>query len=92
MAAMESSGLEAARWSQEHGVDGRSLNAWRINLDRRGQAASDGPMRLRLVELVAHPTVAPSRYVVRMGEFAVEVDDGFDDATLRRLLGVVASC
>jgi hypothetical protein len=25
-------GLTAGEWAREHGIDGRSLNAWRINL------------------------------------------------------------
>jgi hypothetical protein len=47
---------------------------------------------LRLVELVPEVSEEPARYVVRVGAFAIEVDDRFNDTTLRRLLGVVAPC
>jgi hypothetical protein len=49
---------------------------------------------LRLVELIASPRAAAtaSRYVVRVGAHAVEVDDQFAEGTLRRLVTVLASC
>lgn len=34
--AAERAGLTAGEWAREHGIDGRSLNAWRMNLARRG--------------------------------------------------------
>ena len=85
------SGEPRATWARRHGVSPRSLNAWRLNLERAGRRASTP---LRLVELVAPDAevCVASRYVVRVHEFAVEVDGAFDDAVLRRLLGVVASC
>lgn len=85
--AQRASGLELAQWAMRHGIDGRSLNSWRMNLARRGTARR-AP---RLVELVASggPT---ARYTVRCGRLAVEVGDDFDQETLFRLLQVVASC
>jgi hypothetical protein len=84
-------GVSRAKWAREHGIDGRSLNAWRINLRRRAQ-----PTRApaRLVELVAAPTIGAEsvRFVVRCGALVVEVDPRFDDQALLRLLRVVASC
>jgi hypothetical protein len=44
------------------------------------------------VELVPDRTLAERRYLVRCGKLAVEVDDDFDEATLARLLRVVAAC
>jgi transposase-like protein len=84
------SGRSRADWAREHGVDARSLNAWRLNLER-GAAAPTAP---RLVELVAadRSPRPPARYTVHVGELAVEVDAGFDDDVLRRLISVVASC
>lgn len=81
------SGLTLAEWARRHGIDGRSLNIWRVNLTRRGTARR-AP---RLVELVASGGPA-ARYTVRCGRLAVEVDDDFDQETLLRLLQVVASC
>ena len=88
--AVAASGRSRAEWAREHGVDARSLNAWRLNLER-GDAVATSP---RLVELVAtdrSPRPA-GRYAIRVGELVVEVDDGFDDDVLRRLISVVASC
>ena len=86
LARAERSGLERAEWAREHGIDGRSLQAWRLNLSRQA------PRRPRFIELVPPAPVERARYVVRVGGHAVEVDERFDDATLRRLLSVVASC
>ena len=44
----------------------------------------------RLVELV--PALPTPRYVVRCGQLCVEVGDGFEEATLLRLLRVLAAC
>ena len=90
LSAVEASGLTLASWARRMNVDGRSLNAWRINLAREGDIAP--PAAVRLVEVVAPPPVPAARYVVRCGELAVEVSDGFDDQTLLRLLRVVAAC
>ena len=49
-AAMRS-GLARAEWARAHGVDARSLNAWRLNLERRSAEAAK-PSELRLFELV----------------------------------------
>jgi hypothetical protein len=48
---------------------------------------------LRLVELIPSTTApSASRYMVRVGAHAIEVDDQFAEATLRRLVAVLASC
>lgn len=89
LAAAERSGLVRKEWARREGVDARSLNAWRMNLARRQRA-------VRLVELL--PTVETveversARYLVRRGDVEVEVGDDFKDATLRRLLEVIATC
>ena len=79
--AVEASRLPRAVWARRNGVDARSLNAWRVNLER------DRP-RPRLVELVASRPVT-ARYTVRFGDFEVEVDEQFEADVLRRLLEVV---
>ena len=63
------------------------MNIWRVILDRKGAA----PAPLRLVEVTPAPSAAPL-YGICVGPFRVEVDDGFEEATLRRLLAVVAAC
>lgn len=90
--AVAASGLPRREWALAHGVDGRSLNAWRLNVARGRRDSPVTPGSLRLVELVAHRDAGPARYVIRHGDFAVEVDDRFDDGHLRRLLAVVAGC
>ena len=88
--AAKSAGVPRAEWAREHGVDGRSLHAWQLNLSRRGRVAEASP---RLVELVPAPASRPAtRYLVRVGEFAVEVGDDFDEATLVRLVRALGAC
>jgi transposase-like protein len=91
LAAAAKSGMARPAWAAAHGVDPRSLNAWRINLGRA--ARSTAPSPVSLVEYV--PTALPAesaRYRVLCGALAVEVDAAFDAEVLRRLLAVVASC
>jgi hypothetical protein len=94
MRAMAARGVNRADWAREHGIDGRSLNAWRINLGHRGNPPESRPARPRVVELVATAAIEsePVRFVVRCGALVVEVDPRFDEQALRRLLRVVASC
>ena len=91
---MAARGVALAAWAREHGIDGRSLNAWRVNLGRSGEPAPK-QQQARLVELVPTPASAAgssARYAIHCGELTVEVDERFDDATLSRLLRVVAAC
>lgn len=88
LAEVARSGMARAAWARVHGYDARSLNAWRLNLgDRRPRRET-----LRMVELTLEAPASRSRYVVHLGDVAVEVDDDFDEGTLRRLLHVVAAC
>jgi hypothetical protein len=93
LAAVKASRRELATWAREHGVDGRSLNLWRVNLERRG-VVRKRVTTPKLVELVVAPTpVGPrARFVLRVGGVELEVGDHFDDASLRRLVGVLKSC
>ena len=50
-------GVSKAQWAHEHGIDGRSLTAWRINLGR----AAPSRQQARLVELVATPAGTSAR-------------------------------
>ena len=92
LSAAGASGLARSEWARRHGIDGRSLNAWRLNLERVELAEPAEPVRL--VELVVPGASAPTggRYVLWVGEVAIEVDDSFDAGTLHRLLDVVLSC
>lgn len=92
--AAKTAGLSAGQWAREHGVDGRSLNAWRMNLEPRGGRTSVAPRsKPRLVELVpAASVVDAGRYVVRVAGAEIEVSDGFHEETLVRLVRALRSC
>lgn len=93
--AAAASGQPRAAWARAHGLDGRSLNGWRVALEQRERTRRRAESRdLRIVELVARaPDLSPRPYYrVLCGELAVEVDDGFQAETLRRLLAVVQTC
>ena len=94
LAAVKASRRELATWAREHGVDGRSLNLWRVNLERRGvvRVRAAAP---KLVELVVAPAPAvgpQAPFVVRVGGVELEVNERFDEGSLRRLVGVLKSC
>ncbi len=88
LAAAEASGLERAAWARREGVDGRSLNLWRMNIARRSKEVLPRP---RMVELVPSEP-QPARYVIRCGHLAIECDGDFEDETLLRLLQVISAC
>jgi hypothetical protein len=84
-------GLTAGEWAREHGIDGRSLNAWRINLSRPTSEREVQP--LRLVELVpAASERSDARYIVRVRDLAIELGPDFDDEALVRLVRALRSC
>jgi hypothetical protein len=92
ISAASSAGQSLGEWASEHGVDGRSLHSWWLNLSgRRGQMPKASES-LRLVELVPERAAVNSRFTVRVGTVSVDVDANFDEAALRRLLAVVGSC
>lgn len=96
LGAAQLAGCSAGEWARAHGVDGRSLNSWKVNLARRGTAAprwskprSPVPERT-LVELVPTGSSAKlaggGRYVIEFAGARVEFDDHCSVATLRRVL------
>ena len=87
---LEASELGLPAFCSERGVDGRSLQCWRLNLGRKPVSPRVSPSSsLRLVEF-ALPSARAS-YRVLVGEHAVEVDDAFRVDTLARLLDVLES-
>jgi hypothetical protein len=97
--AAERKGLSAGDWARAHGVDGRSLHAWEMNLARRGATwptkrrkasarPKARPARHALVELVAAaaPVQQAGRYALVIGGARVEFGDDASVTTLRRLL------
>jgi hypothetical protein len=107
LAAARRTGEGVGAWARANGIDGRSLNAWRVNLARRGasrnatrpRATARSPTamvarpRAALVELVpaSRPGVT-ARYVVHVGELRVEVGDDFEAEALRRIVEVLGVC
>jgi transposase-like protein len=93
LASAKATRASIADWARAHGIDGRSLNAWRVNLSRRGvpRAAVVAP---RLVELVPAASVGPptARYVLQVGGVELEVGDDFHEPGLRRLVALLKSC
>lgn len=89
LTAAQSSGQPRTAWAHAHGIDARSLNMWRVILER---PAAPNVVPLRLVEVVAQEPAPPPTYVVRVDRYAVELAGDFDDAVLKRLVGVLAAC
>lgn len=102
--AMERAGLSAGEWGRAHGIDGRSLRAWRMNIERRDvpvrrrqRRLKTGPTRHGLVEFVPAPPlaiqgVASARYVLEVGGARLEFGDDVSVATLRRVLEALRPC
>ena len=98
LAALAREGTDLATWARTNGYSARSLNAWRINLERRTQAVGpsrveSGAKRSALVELVPanHPS-SGAHYVLEVGGIRLEVGGDFSEPSLRRLLEVLRSC
>ena len=92
IAKMRESGLTLTAWARSAGIDGRSLHAWNVNLSRRDSNASRKTTKVRkareikLVELVPMSSVARStRYIVQVGQLAIDVDAQFEETTLRHV-------
>ena len=80
------------KWAQAHGVDGRSLPAWQMALERRVTTRTSA-MVPRLVEIIPVTSVTKAaRYVLRIHEVELEVGVVIEEASLRRLVGVLKSC
>jgi len=92
LAAARSARGALGEWARARGIDGRSLNAWRVNLERRRVRRSRGGVP-KLVELVpAGVPVSPARYVLHVKGVGLELGDDFNEQTLRRLVGLLRSC
>ncbi len=97
--AAERAGQGAGEWARAHGVDGRSLHAWHVNLARGRTALA--PRRRELtpasrahapVELVSAATRSTGRYVLEVAGARVEFGDDASVATLRPVLEALRSC
>lgn len=95
LAAVRAGAGTRAEWAREHGVDARSLNAWRVAIEKRAgpRRTLRDAKRTQLVELV--PSAAPAvggRCVIDLGVARVEVDDRCSLETLVRVLQALRAC
>lgn len=91
--AAKAAGLKPGEWARDHGIDGRSLNAWRVNLARGEAGRRSAIIKTGLVELVPAPlSRSEARYVVRVADAEIELTDDFRDETLVRLVRTLRSC
>jgi hypothetical protein len=88
----KAAGLSLGAWARRHGVDGRSLHAWSVNLGLASASAPAPTVKPTLIELVPTPAMRAARYVVRIGDATIEVDDDFTDETLVRVVRVLRAC
>jgi len=99
LAAARRAGQRAGEWARAHGIDGRSLHAWLVNLEgRRAPAARRRePTRssaLALVELVPETACGgpAAQYVLVIDDARLEFGDDASVATLRRVLEALRAC
>jgi hypothetical protein len=105
LASVRAAGGHLGTWARVHGVDGRSLNAWRVNLlrwpagrsarskRRQARRPDRAAVSAKLVELVTAPgTPSAARYAMRVGTSTVEFGDDFREETLRRVVAMLRSC
>jgi hypothetical protein len=91
--AAKAAGLSAGEWAREHGVDGRSLDAWRLFLGERVARSKRRAPTPRLVELVpTAPSRVAGRYVVHVADAEIEVPDDFGEETLVRIVRALRAC
>jgi hypothetical protein len=89
--AAKAARVSVGEWARDNGVDGRSLNAWRINLLR--SCAPEEVAKPQLVELVpTTPPRADARYVVHVDGARIELADDFREETLARLVRALRAC
>ena len=90
----ERSGEPMSRWCAARGLNWYSLSAYKGWLATRLDAEPGA--EVTFAEVVQEPveTFVPTggRYRVDLGNVVVEVDDHFQELTLRRLLRLIASC
>ncbi|MEO0600012.1 MAG: hypothetical protein AAF211_01170 [Myxococcota bacterium] len=91
--AWSSSGLSLRAFSAEQGLDGRSLNIWRVNLERQREPRNDVGLGLQLIELVSCKAEPPSAsYRMHVAGMVLELDDHFSEPTVQRLVRLLRSC
>ena len=92
-------GQRAGAWAAAHGIDGRSLHGWLVNLEGRrrtapSRRAAPPSSAHALVELVPEiPRGGPAaRYVLVVDDARLEFGDDASASTLRRVLEALRAC
>jgi hypothetical protein len=82
-----------ADWARANGVDDRSLNAWRVNLERRAVSPRRASRR-QLIQLVPATPLAATRppFLLRVARVELELAVDFHEPSLARLLTLLKSC
>jgi hypothetical protein len=93
LAAVRAAGGDRLAWAHAHRVDARSLNMWRVVLERRASSRQRTAAAPKMIELV--PSSAPraaARYVLDVGSARVEFDDSCSAETLQRVVRALRAC
>lgn len=89
------SGLSIRAWCQQQGVTEASFYAWRRTLAQRDAsreaAVREPPARLVALDVTgsAYAPVGAAPLQLVIADLRIEISPGFDDDTLRRVLGVL---
>lgn len=87
------SGRPLAAWATSRGIDARSLNLWRVNLERRSAARAGLVELVPLAEEVGPPAPGGrARYLLEVGRVRVAFGDDFSADSLRRIVGALGAC
>jgi hypothetical protein len=89
--AVAASGLSLKAWANAHGVNGRSLNAWALNLGRLRSSPLTAPLRLVEVVPVQSAASVPD-FRLHVDDLVVDVPAAFDADALGRLVAVLRRC
>lgn len=94
-------GQSTGEFVRGRGIDGRSLQAWKMTFEREGSSGTNRARKSRafakpkaLVELVPKSAIPlrTAKYVLERDGVRLEFGDDFADDTLRRVLVVLRSC
>ncbi len=87
----EASGQRVRSFCAENGIGQASFYAWRRRFRSPEKSAGSSCNDTGFVELRHEAAVGRGGILIRYGEFAIEVGNGFDDSMLRRVLCIARS-
>lgn len=91
LSQLADSGEDLRVFCSQVGVDGRSLRAWHRRLHPEARSC-EPPQTFQLMELVPDVLRQPARptYRIHYQDLSIEIDEHFDESTLRRILDALA--